>query len=394
MHVEEAKRTLGSRFTWIVDNMDNEFKHAMGNAPNSEWVIDENNIIVARRGWSNAADLRADLEELVGTVETPTRVQDLDMPTAQPPKAAASGIVPRVTKPGRMTALVTRPVKGEDDEPFYAKLRAEAEQGLITNGQGTLYLRFMLDPLYNVHWNNLVDPIQVKVTGPDGMDITPSVLRGPDVEEEADIDPREFLVDVSGAEPGSVIHIETFYFACHETDGWCKPVTQSYEIKLERNPDGGRVTGGRGGRGGRGGPQGRPGGRRPGEGFPSRPGRPGGDRPASSPSSASSTASDSELAALVGTWNMSMEMNGRTMESTMTLSRTDNGLSGTWTARGQTISLEDVSFDGKTLTFVRSMGQRSLNFTGTVKGDAITGSYRGGSRGAAREIVCNGTKKG
>jgi len=88
-----------------------------------------------------------------------------------------------------------------------------------------------------------------------------------------------------------------------------------------------------------------------------------------------------------------MEMNGRTMESTMTLSRTDSGLSGTWTARGQTNALEDVSFDGKTLTFVRSMRQRSLNFTGTVKGNAITGSFRGGSGGAAREIVCNGTRK-
>ena len=116
MHVEEAKRTLGSRFTWIVDNMDNEFKHAMGNAPNSEWIIDEDNIIVARRGWSRPADLRADLEEFVGTVENPTRVQDLDMPTVDPPKAAASGVVPRVTKPGRMTALVTKPLKGEDDE--------------------------------------------------------------------------------------------------------------------------------------------------------------------------------------------------------------------------------------------------------------------------------------
>ena len=45
---------------------------------------------------------------------------------------------------GGWTALVTKPLKGEDDEPFYAKLRAEAEQGLITNGEGTLYLRSSL----------------------------------------------------------------------------------------------------------------------------------------------------------------------------------------------------------------------------------------------------------
>ena len=92
-------------------------------------------------------------------------------------------------------------------------------------------------------------------------------------------------------------------------------------------------------------------------------------------------------------WNMTMEMNGRTMNSSMTLSRTTTGLSGTWSGRGQTGPLDNVSFDGKTLTFARSMGQRSLNFTGTVKGDTITGSYRGGTGGAAREIVCNGTKE-
>ena len=35
LHLKEAERTLGSKFTWLADNMENELKHKLGNAPNS-----------------------------------------------------------------------------------------------------------------------------------------------------------------------------------------------------------------------------------------------------------------------------------------------------------------------------------------------------------------------
>ena len=40
MHIAEAKRTLGSEITWLADRMDNELKHALGNRPNSEFLLD------------------------------------------------------------------------------------------------------------------------------------------------------------------------------------------------------------------------------------------------------------------------------------------------------------------------------------------------------------------
>ena len=49
MHVEEAKRRLGSSITWLADTMDNVFHEAMGRTPNSELVIDPEGVIVARR---------------------------------------------------------------------------------------------------------------------------------------------------------------------------------------------------------------------------------------------------------------------------------------------------------------------------------------------------------
>lgn len=241
MHVAEAKRTLGSEFTWICDTMDEDLKNAFGRAPNSEWIFDPDGRVVVRRDWSDPEALRADLARLVGEVSPPTRVEDLDMPTQPPPKPAATGVVPRIDKP-RMRALIVKPIIEEDAEPFYAKLRVEADQALMQEGKGKLYLRFGLDPLYGVHWNNLTtEPISVNIEAPKGMSLSESVLTGPEVDVEADIDPREFLIDVSGARPGATMKVSTFYFVCSDAEGWCKPIEQSYVVRLERDPDGGSV---------------------------------------------------------------------------------------------------------------------------------------------------------
>ena len=83
------------------------------------------------------------------------------------------------------------------------------------------------------------------------------------MEPESDGDPREFLVDVKNWKPGDTMKLTVNYFACHKSDNWCKPVTQTYEIVLTDNKAGGRVNGrshkaggGGGRRGGRGGNRG------------------------------------------------------------------------------------------------------------------------------------------
>ena len=65
LHVKEAQRTLGSEITWIADNMDNDLKHNLGNAPNSEFIIDPEGRIVHKRSWSKPDQVRVvgDFEE-------------------------------------------------------------------------------------------------------------------------------------------------------------------------------------------------------------------------------------------------------------------------------------------------------------------------------------------
>ncbi len=268
LHVKEAERTLGSKFTWLADNMENELKHKLGNAPNSEFLLDPEGKVVRHRGWSSPSELRKDLEQLVGAVEKPTQVADLKLKTAPPPKAAASGVVPRVQVSGSMRAFKVTAEKSK--EPHYIKLRAEVDQNFMSRGLGKLYLGFHLDPLYHVHWNNLVDPLSYELELPENVTVTPARGSGPKVKTPSDIDPREFLLDIDELKQisNTVIKVKVKYFACNDDEGWCKPVNQTFLVTLEADRDAGSVRQ-RGGRGGRGGFAG---GQRPGAGG--RGGRP------------------------------------------------------------------------------------------------------------------------
>ena len=254
LHLKEAERTLGSKFTWLADNMENELKHKLGNAPNSEFVLDPEGKVVRHRGWSSPGELRKDLEQLIGAVEKPTQVADLKLKTAPPPKAAASGVVPRVQVSGSMRAF--KVTAETSKEPHYIKLRAEVDQNFMSNGLGKLYLGFHLDPLYHVHWNNLVDPLTYELELPENVTVTPAKGSGPKVKAPADIDPREFLLDIDELKQvaNAVIKVKVKYFACNDDEGWCKPVNQTFLVTLEPDRDAGssRQRGGRGGgRGGR-----------------------------------------------------------------------------------------------------------------------------------------------
>ncbi|MCP5110037.1 MAG: hypothetical protein GY953_04305, partial [bacterium] len=262
MHIKEAKRTLGSEIIWICDAMDNRLKHAIGDAPNSEYLLDPDGKIASMRAWSSPADLRKDLEGLVGPVENPTLVADLGMKTAEPPKAAPTGVVERVKMPGQMRALKVEPQLASTKHPYYVKLRAEVGREVLRDGKGKMYLGFHLDPLYGVHWNNQVAPVQYELFPPDGVTISPAKGNGPKVEVEADADPREFLLDVEFAEGSPSVPLKFRYFAC--TDKMCIPVTQAYTVHFEADRDGGAAQRG---------PRRGPGGLGPGGGPPGDPAR-------------------------------------------------------------------------------------------------------------------------
>jgi hypothetical protein len=116
LHVQEAQRRLGTQIPWLCDEMSNEFKHAMGEAPNSEFVIDPQGHIVVRRIWSQPELLREDLERLVGRVKSPTQDTDADLHILPPPGVAAQGQLKRLQPPGPMSAVRIEPQTSQ--EPY------------------------------------------------------------------------------------------------------------------------------------------------------------------------------------------------------------------------------------------------------------------------------------
>ena len=119
--------------------------------------------------------------------------------------------------------------------PFYVKIRAEGDRGILANGTGTMYLAFHLDPLYRVHWNNEAGPVEFQLKPPPGVTVTPASGVGPDVEEAADADPREFLIDVTAESVDQPLDLDVFYFACDDALTFCIPVSQNYQITLARD---------------------------------------------------------------------------------------------------------------------------------------------------------------
>jgi hypothetical protein len=241
-HARQAVKQLGASIPWLVDAMDNRLKHALGDRPNSEFIIDPKGVIVRKRAWSHPGQVRKDLEELVGRVPRVTLESEVKLALEPPIKAPAPrGVVPRLQRP-RMQPIVMEPVLEAKGHPFFAKLRAEADGGLLQDGAGKLYLGFHLDPFHGAHWNNLTKPLRYKIDLPAGTKIAKATGEAAAVTEASDADPREFLLDVetwSGEKP---LRVTVTYSACVGEEN-CYAVKQEYLLRLKRDNDGGGARG-------------------------------------------------------------------------------------------------------------------------------------------------------
>jgi hypothetical protein len=241
MHIREAKQRLKTQVPWLADNMSHDFKQAIGNTNNAEFVLDAKGRIVHMQMWSDGERLRAALAKHVGPVDKPTTVTDLGIPPFQMRPNTRGTVLPRIEVPGIMVPLMIDPK--QNNEPFYVKLRAEAEQSVLETGRGKLYLGFHIDPIHNTHWNNLADPLHFEIKAASGTTVTPRSGYGPKLDVESDSDPREFLVSLEHADSGVPLTLSVRYFACSDDPAWCKPVTQTYSIHVVRDEFGGAAFG-------------------------------------------------------------------------------------------------------------------------------------------------------
>lgn len=229
-HVAEAKRTLGTSIPWLCDRMDNQFSRALGGSPNSDVIVDDGARVVARHGWNRPEQLRTVLEGLVGPTEKRTDPASLKLPAFKP-KNVASGKVPQVQPPTESMSIRVTPENDGSGDPQYVKLRAEVDLDMVVNWEGELFLRFDLDPVWQAHWNNLQQPIQLQFEADESVEFEPSEPMGPKVEAESDSDPRTFKVRVRNWNPDQPIKVVANYLICNDEEGWCKPVSRKFELR-------------------------------------------------------------------------------------------------------------------------------------------------------------------
>lgn len=241
-HATQAKEQFGTQIPWVVDAMDNRLKRALGDRPNSQFLIDPQGIVVRKRAWSNPALVRADLEELVGPVDQITREEDLSLKFSLPLKdKAMRNVVPRVART-RMTAIVTEPVIEPSALPFYAKLRAEASADLLSTGKGEMYIGFHLDPFQGGTWNNLAGALAFRMEASENTKTEPSEMTASLPAIASDADPREFFVEISAWPVDEPLTLVVNYFVC-ASDETCLAVEQRYRLHRKRDIDGGGARG-------------------------------------------------------------------------------------------------------------------------------------------------------
>ena len=244
-HIARAKVEYGTRIPWIADTIENDLKHALGNKNNSEFVIDPDGKILIAREWSDPELLREDLAGLVGEPETLTKISDLDLEKSSMDRpGVARDIVPTIPLSAATEPLLVTAHPSEKDQPLYLKLRAEVPRAAIQSPEKTkMHLDFRLDPIHAVHWNNLAAPMKFEITAPEGVTVTPSAQSAPKIEEKADSDPRQFLVDIDPGEADAIgpLQVKADFFACDDNDQWCKAVTQEFTITWEIDRDAGKV---------------------------------------------------------------------------------------------------------------------------------------------------------
>jgi hypothetical protein len=86
-----------------------------------------------------------------------------------------------------------------------------------------------------------------------------------------------------------------------------------------------------------------------------------------------------------GTWNLKMQTPIGERSSTLTLSRSGSGLTGTLAAEGNSTPLLEGKADGNAVRFkaqIKNPMPLTLEFDGSVDGDSITGTVSAGAVGS------------
>lgn len=242
-HTVVAKQKLHTAVPWLCDAMDNEAAAALTHdSTNQVFLVSAAGEVVYEGGLGAAEDLRAVLTDFAGPVDSPFNADALPKTSFKPVRILEPRFAPRapITRDDGFVPLEITPQ--DSRKAFYVKARVEASKELLATGDGKLYLGFHMDPLFNVQWNNLSDPLSYAVKTPQGV-VAPSIQTAPRVTAAAaDSEPREFVLEARKLDLSLPLQLQVSY-SVHTADKQNIAVTQQYTIYLSEDKFGGAVIG-------------------------------------------------------------------------------------------------------------------------------------------------------
>lgn len=238
LQLADARKKLGTKVPWIADTIEDDIRIGLRSGSWSVYLISPKGEVVYASGRIDGQALRNALDKQVGSIANPTKTSDLNLPRiTRPAKLVNEDSKLGVARPEGLTIVSIIPKKPEDT--YYVKLRAEADDVLLSTGTGRLFLGFYPDPILDAHWNNLTPPMKYKLTLPDGVTASPAEASAKKGEGDSDTQPRQFWVDITSDKPFNEMEIKLDYFAC--TSDMCLPLTHEYTIKMEGENRGSRT---------------------------------------------------------------------------------------------------------------------------------------------------------
>ena len=240
LQLAEAQRQLGTKVPWLADTLDDALRISLGANSQSVYLISPQGDIVYAQGNTRRDDLRQALIKAVGEPQTVTEVADLTLPTIQrPSRLINEDSNLGVKRPEGLTILKITPTK--PDDTYYVKLRAEADDSLLTTGTGRLFIGFYPDPIHDAHWNNLTPPMQYTITSPTGVVVNPKTATAVIGEGDSDTLPRQFWIDISADEPFDSLDLQLNYYGC--TPDLCMALSHQYTVFIKNEDRGARTYG-------------------------------------------------------------------------------------------------------------------------------------------------------
>lgn len=91
----------------------------------------------------------------------------------------------------------------------------------------------------------------------------------------------------------------------------------------------------------------------------------------------------------LGSWSMATQFSGSEISATMTLSSSDDGVTGEWKSQGSVMEMRKIVIEGNTLKFEREMRPGTmLHFIGELKDGTLSGQWSG----PFGEMACSGSR--